>query len=262
MFALFSVEILIGVTIIALIIGMIILLILQITSNARAGKLTYPVYEYVVRKAEHEADGIIEQAQKEARTIIVEAEKSGQETMQLYAESAKKAHDAFSESLDAYTSKLTGHLESASAKSISELQKVAEVTSSSMQQQQQTVSARFDEVLSSVQGVSETLESKALRAVDGMRQSIEQVEKSLIADIQARQTHQQEQIEQFLEKTLQSAEANIASYQKSRIALLDAHIEKLVEDVTRKVLHKQLTLDEHAELARLALVEAKENNLL
>jgi F0F1-type ATP synthase membrane subunit b/b' len=262
MLAFFSVELLIIITAIGLTIAMAALLLLQMRSSSQMRKLTYPAYEYVVRKAEHDADAIIEEAQKKARSIIAEAEKTGQATMQSYEKSAKEANDHFVERFGNITDNLASHLEVASSKGTASVESFAQEALHALKAQQESVTGGFQEALLGVTSFSKELRTQTDKALAHMHKGVEDSQAALAQKLQAESDAQSAHISAFLEKTLASAEAEISAYQKSRIALLDTHIERLVEDVAKTVLHKELTLHDHAELARTALQEAKEHNVL
>ncbi len=261
MLAIFSVELLIIITAIGLTIAMAALLLLQMRSSSQMHKLTYPAYEFVVRKAEHDADVIIEEAQKKARSIIAEAEKTGQVTMQSYEKSAKEAQDHFVERFGNITDNLASHLEVASQKGVAEVESFAQDALLALQAEQAAVTGGFKDALLSVTTFSNDLHTKTDAALAHMHQGVEDASAALALKLQEESDAGSAHIAAFLEKTLATAEAQILAYQ-SRIALLDTHIERLVEDVARNVLHKELTLHDHAELARNALKEAKEHNVL
>lgn len=256
-----GVEIILG-ALIGLVLSMIILLVLQFRSSSLMNKLTYPAYEYVIKQSEHKANLILEQAQKEAREITAEAEKAGQKILGNYTDSSRASHDAFVKNLEQFTHGLTSQLSDTTNNGMAQLQAVTSAAKQSLEKEQSSITAQVVVTLETAKSSSEMLQKKVSEAVLRMEENIASVSDNLAHKLQDEHTNQTAHIQAHLQKALDAAESQIESYQKSRIALLDRHIERLVEDITKRVLHKQLSIDDHAELARAALSEAKEHNLL
>jgi hypothetical protein len=74
----------IGAVALGLVIGMIILLFLQARSSIQISKLTFPAYEFTIKKAENEANEIVEKAQAEMASLkpIVEREVAKREVVE------------------------------------------------------------------------------------------------------------------------------------------------------------------------------------
>ena len=245
-----------------LVIASIIMLVLQIRNSTSINKLTFPAYEYVIKKAEHQANEIINEAQKQARLIVTQAEQGGQKTVASYTQDAAKAHESYLASYAEYGKALADKLDSAGEKGIAQLQTLQAEASDMLTKQQNVLKTRFDSSLLSVEKLASTLEQKTTQNLSLMETHIAEVGKRLVDSLQTDNQKQKELIASHLEKALDVAEEQIATYQKARVALLDTHIERLVEDITARVLHKKLSISEHAELAREALAEAKAHNLL
>jgi hypothetical protein len=107
-----------------------------------------------------------------------------------------------------------------------------------------------------------SLQTQTSQAVGTLEQKMAEAQQQLLLGLKAQADAQQERIETSLKKANDDALLQIDQYKKARLSLLDTHIERLIEDVTTRVLHKKLTVTEHAELARNALAEAKEHNLI
>src|SRR5258708_22740181 len=54
--------------------ALLVLLVLELYNSRRVNRLTYPVYEYALKRAEEEANRIVEQGRREARQLIEKAE--------------------------------------------------------------------------------------------------------------------------------------------------------------------------------------------
>ena len=64
-----------------------------------------------------------------------------------------------------------------------------------------------------------------------------------------------------LEQSIKGAEAEIDKYKEGRMRQIDVSAAKLVTEVTRKVLGKSISVDEHEKLVMRALEEAKRQNI-
>lgn len=247
---------------IGLVVGMIILLILQVKNSSQVNKLTFPAYEYVVKQAEHKANGIIESAQKEARAIVSAAETSGQKIIEEHTQTATRTHEEYVKTIEQYTNALTEKLNSVAQDSHTHLESVANAAIVAVQKQHESVGAQFDIATQRVHEIGDKLEMQANKSATDLEAHIQVVSQALVEKLQHEDAAYKTFIGEHLSKAIAVAEAQVVEYQKARIALLDTNIEKLVEDVTARVLHKELTVSQHAELALQALKEAKEHNVI
>jgi F0F1-type ATP synthase membrane subunit b/b' len=257
----FLISILIG-AMAGLVTAMIVLLVLQVRNSTQVNKLTFPAYEYVVKQAENKANEIVGQAQKEARSIIANAEETGQKTIQEYTVSATDAHNTYIDTVNGFTKSLTAQLSDATKVSAEQIAILTAEATASLHSEKESISSQLALTLQAVEKISARMESQTNVAVTHMKEQIAQVSEALIKKIETESEQNQEYIDTYLAKALDVAEAQIDGYKESRVSLLDAHIERLVEDITSRVLHKRLSLKDHAELAREALAEAKEQNIL
>ena len=69
-------------------------------------------------------------------------------------------------------------------------------------------------------------------------------------------------LEQETQRLLKAINADMEEYQAQRRELLDANIAQIVEQVAKQVLHKQLTVSEHTELAKQALASVKQREVM
>ena len=72
-------------------IAIVVLLALEIFNNRRITKLTAPIYEFAVKRAEVEAERILQEAKEQARRIVAGAEAA---SMAQTAVRQKEAQDA------------------------------------------------------------------------------------------------------------------------------------------------------------------------
>jgi F0F1-type ATP synthase membrane subunit b/b' len=257
----FSIELIAGV-LTGLVIATVIMMVLQIRNSVQINKLTFPAYEYVVKQAEHKANEILNQAQKEARGILAEAEKSGQKAFATYNQTAVKTQETYSGMLEKLSHELTDHLAETAKKGGEKLVSVTAHASETISAREKALAASFDASLEEMHTFSTKLQSRTEHALSSLEKEMGEIAKKLTEGLHEHEVSYKKEIATHLERALEVAEHDIDSYKKARIAVLDMHIEKLVEEVTAKVLHKKLSVEEHGALARAALVEAKEQSLL
>jgi hypothetical protein len=117
---------------------------------------------------------------------------------------------------------------------------------------------RFNEVLLNsqtklLQGINDLSGSVA----GVINQDIVVVREAIISQL----TKMQAEIQTEVAKTYESLELNLTSYKKARMAQIDQAIFDIIEEVSRKVLEKEISAEEHEKLVMKALEEAKNQNV-
>lgn len=245
-----------------LLIGMIVLLVLERKNTQTMNKLTYPAYEYVIKKAEHDAEAILNEARGKARSIIAEAEKEGQKTIEVYKNDAATMQDAFAQSIDDLRHHLSNELAASHEAGMKVLAGATAALKDSLTGEEEKVRSAYSSLLDGARSLAHTMEEESHNALTLMEQEITKTTGAITDTLQKEDDAYERYIDEHLEAVVKAAEEEIRTYRDKRIALLDSHIERLVEDVVKEVLHLQLTPSQHADLARDALMDAKERNLL
>ena len=78
----------------------------------------------------------------------------------------------------------------------------------------------------------------------------------------AMEQENKKRMDDHLARSFKHAEASVAAYEQARRSLVDEHILALIGETTKIALHKELTMDAHADLVRKALEEAKTAGIL
>jgi|SRR3989344_1018443 len=206
---------------VGLAIAFLILLSLELYNSRRVGKLTYPAYEYAQKRAEEEANRILEDARKEAHRIVSEAEIAGVALSSTRKQEGENAERAYEAALKDLMQKMEAQLQR-SIQAASESQ--AKITTS----------------------ISSQLETEGKEARAHLAESTASIEKEY-----------RSRMETELSAALLAAKEEVAGYERARKAAVDEHITALVGETMRIVLQKSLPRDVHAELVRSALEEAK-----
>lgn len=259
--AFFSVELLAG-TFVGLLLAMLVLLVLQVRTTSQVNKLTFPAYEYVIKKAEHDAHLLIQEAQQKADTIIVDAKKAGHATIREYTNQATQIHEEYKDAVARQTAHIGATLHEVSDAQTIALQNLTGAAASMIASQQQEVVAHVKKTNTALAAASADVEKEVLEVARALHARITGVGESIETQLREVDTLGKAQLATHLASLQTAADEHIAVYQDARMKLLDAHVEQLVESVVVQVLHTQLPVAEHASLARTALEEAKAMHIL
>jgi vacuolar-type H+-ATPase subunit H len=257
----FGFEILVGVFT-GVLLATIVVLVVQIRSTSQVNKLTFPAYEYAMKKAEYDAETLIADARKSARTIITDAEQAGHETISGYTTQATEIHEQYKELLAGQTKSIANSLQEVSDRQVHALEEIVASTEGSISVEQKKIGDSVLRTNESITKTAQQIEHTAHESILALQTNIEKVGKDLEKQLHTIETSGEEKLAAHLDAMQKTADAHIATYEASRTKLMDAHIEQLVESVVSKVLHTQLPVSEHASLARAALEEAKSKHIL
>jgi|AntRauTorcE11897_2_1112592.scaffolds.fasta_scaffold07573_2 F0F1-type ATP synthase membrane subunit b/b' len=257
----FTVELLIG-TFLGLLLAMVILLVLQVRTTNKVNKLTYPAYEYVIEKAEHDAEKLVQEAQHKAQSIIAAAQQAGAKTIADYTSQAKEIHTEYSTALHTQTESLEHAMQDISDEETAALQKVTDAAEDMITTQEKSVITNVEKTNQSIQQLVAQTEQGAKESIAHIEEQIAAVGDRLETQLKETDTTGQELLQKHIASLQGVADKHVEMYTDARIKLLDEHIEQLVESVVLDVLHTQLTPSEQASLAFKALQEAKAQHIL
>lgn len=207
-------------------------LVLQIRNGERMRNLTYPVYDYTVKKAEQEAASMLESARKEARSVIAEAEREASHI----TEERKQA----SANLAATYERELGEIAKQHEELIRRYASSAEEVYKGLEQMvEKYVAASGEAVKAEAQVLASNLkdESKGLREEIGKR------------------------ITDELKVEMKAAHDAIDAYRNAQKQMLDKKLISLVERIAAVVLQKELTVKDHTEQIYRALEAAKKDGI-
>jgi len=202
-------------------VALIILLVLEIYNSRRISKVSEPVYEYAIKKAQVEAERIVNDAREQARKLIATAEEQSVALTGAHASEEEQAEKAYEGSLKALLERLEQTIASST--------KMAE-------EMQQKLSAHSGEALEKTGSEARTrLEHATLELQNKYTQQLDQEMTALIAD----------------------TKKQLAEYERARKEAIEREIMSLVGETVRIVLGKNLPPEMHAALVKSALEEAK-----
>ena len=238
------------------------LVVLQIWSSLQIRRMSKTTYQDDVREAQSQAADIVTQAQIEAQEVLTEANEAGAQAMADASRVAKKTNESYQAELRGIIDRYHQLLDETIKRGDQSFTTLTKAAADSFNRRQDELNEEFDDVLGSLSTVGKTLTTKTTQSMTDLETGIDKATSTLAAMMEQGEEMVKQHMEEHLNKLLDRAEADVEEYRKARLTLLDNHIERLVEDITVRVLHKKLTLDEHGELALQALKDAKENNVL
>lgn len=209
------------------------LIVIQLRNNARLHDLTYPVYDYTVKEAQHRANQIVTEAKTVARNLIAGAEAEATKSL------GERGHE--SERLMAlYEKQLEGlmHTHEVELKNyVAEAEKSFGALTETFKSH---VAATDQVVQTELRAFS--VETKETRA------RLETETKRLIAE--------------HLEREVASVRAELKVYRHERMKLIERDIVRIIEQAIAIVLRRELPLKDHADFVYQALEEAKREGTL
>lgn len=257
----FGFEILVGVFV-GVLFATIVVMIMNIRTTSQVNKMTFPAYEYAMKKAEHDAEGLIADARKNARAIITDAEKAGHDTIAGYTNQATEIHEKYKEAIAAQSEHIVSTLHDASNAQGQALTSAITSAESAIAAEQQKVADSADRTQSALEKTAEHTEHQVQQSLQTLQSTVVQAGKDIKKQLQGAETAGEQKLAAHIDSMQEAADAHLATYEASRTKLIDAHIEQLVDSVVAQVLHTQLPVSEHASLARAALEEAKAKHII
>ncbi len=257
----FGFLILLGVFI-GVLIATIVVVVMHMRTTTQLNKMTFPAYEYAIKKAEHEAQALIQEAQKTARDITAQAEQTGQQTIDEYTQQAKHIHTKYVDTIALQTKEITDALHSVQASQTQAMTSVVSFAEDAITSQQTLLSESVKKTNQKITHTAEVLEKEAQKVVKDFYTRIDTVAQKFEKKLEEVDKVGQNHLKSHILSLQNAADEHIKEYQKSREDLLDAHIEQLVEKIVIQVLHTQLPTSAHASLARTALEDAKAKHIL
>ena len=214
----------------------IILLVLLVVNNRRIHKVTYPIYDYIVKGAHKKAKQITYDAMKDSRKIIADAELEGVKIIAKEKLDSKHIEEDYEERLD----DLTENTEKLVAK-----------YNESMQQDMKRLS----------EAVEKRIAAGIAKNENFLQEETTKLSNQLTSTFTTLEANAKEQIRSNVEKEFISVKKVVETYRQERFALIDNQLIALVEDTTAIALGKKLTLSEHTDLLYKALEEAKAKDI-
>lgn len=209
-----------------------IVITLQIRNGERMRNLTYPVYDYTVKKAEQDAAGTLEDARKEARSIIAGAERAASHI----TEERKQASANLAATYEKELKEIAGQ----HAELVRRYASSAEEAYKGLKQMvEKYVAASGEAVKAEAQVLADDLkdERKGLREEIGKR-----ITNELAAERKA-------------------AHDAVDAYRNAQKQLLDKNLISLIERIAAIALQKELNVKDHTEQIYKALEAAKKDGV-
>jgi len=256
-----SVELLLGI-LAGLVTAMVVLIVLQVRNSVAVQRLAAPVYDFVIHEAEERAKEIVDEARREAKQITAQAEKEREKLIDNYTAEIATLQKVFEDKLSIHTENLEKTIDTTFSNSLAAWEKVSLEMQKQLQTTEQGVVEKFALLQQSLETSEKQITSQAATAMVDFEKQLTDTVVKLKEKMDTFDSSITTHIDEHTKEALATIDNALASYRRAREHILDAHMAQIIETVTAEVLHTQLTLQEHAELTKRALLDAKERNLL
>ncbi len=256
-----SVELLLGI-LAGLVTAMVVLIVLQVRNSVAVQRLAAPVYDFVIHEAEERAKEIVEEAKREAKNITAQAEKEREKLIEKYTADITTLHKVFESQLRTHTDTLEKTIDTTFSASVASWQKASSEMQKQLETTEHTVVEKFTRLEQSLGTAEKHITGHAATAMADFEKQLTETVVKLKEKMDTYDTTITNHIDEHTKEALETIDNALASYRRARERILDTHMAQIIETVTADVLHTQLTLQEHAELTKRALIDAKARNLL
>ena len=257
-----SETVLIGGIIACLVIAIVFILIVQIRNSYRLDRLTTPIYEYIEQKAKQRAEAIIAEADKKAEAVLDSAEQSRQEMLKQHEHDVAEYVAQVKEEIKQHSQRISQQLESVVNAQVAAVEHVGKDSLPKLETAHDALTNRVQEVETSFATLEETVSATASKVTQSLEESAQSAVAAFEKKLASYDSSVAEAFEKETNRLLEEVEKSVATYGETQKTIIDRHIAEIVEDVAKQVLHRQLTLTEHALVATEALEEAKQKGLL
>lgn len=257
----FALELVVGI-VLGITIITIVMFVLQLRAEKQFNRLSQPAYEYMQQQAAKQADDVVAAAKETAFAIEAEASKERETLLRDFQSELAAMKGTYKEALEAAVQEQRAALQSIQKAHADELAtqttaaiKTVTDTITPLQTDVASLQERLTDVQNTIVTTAKTTEttfaSKVEAAVHAVQSALTDEQAAVVATIQEQATTATAGIEEAMQ-----------AYQKEREHIVDMHITQLVEAVAKQVLHAELTVHEHGELATAALKKAKQAGTL
>lgn len=243
-------ETLIAIFVVAFLLLIVGLLFTLLKNAKNATKLTYPIYDYILKQAQHKAQQITYDAMKQSREMLVTAEIAGTKVIAKDKVESAKIEKMYEEKLGELADKTKELLE----KYGHEAEKNTEKTRALLDKYAQEAEHSFSSLTTSL---SESVIKGIKNNEQVIRDEAVRVSQKMTATFDALEKRFKDQIESNIKQEFATAKEVIKTYRKEQLTLIDTYIVTLVERTSAIALQKELSLGEHVKLIHRALEEAK-----
>ncbi len=209
----------------------------------------------------HQAKAIIGNAQDQAKQIIATAREQREEIVTEYSDQINKLQASYQIQLESHTKTLITQIEKLQESQADRMTNASTELFESIIADHTKIRERFERVLSMVERTQKEIEDESSEAVASVKEKLKETAQILSDNLESYDTTVTETISNHISHTYEKIDEEMHVYREARKSILDRHLQQIIEDVANRVLRKQLTITEHAELAREALRDAKKDNV-
>lgn len=208
-----------------------------------------------------QANGIIGNAQDQAKQIIASAREQREEIVSEYADQINKLQASYQVQLESHTKTLVTQIDQLQQSQADRMTNASTELFESIIAEHTKIRERFNKLLTMLEKTQQEMQQESKTAVDSVKERLQQTAQVLSDQLESYDTTITKTISEHINHTYEKIDEEMHVYREARQSILDRHIQQIIEDVANRVLRKQLTITEHAELARTALREAQKENV-
>ncbi len=252
-----SVELLAGI-LGGLIVAMIVLLLLQVRNSVVVNRIAAPAYEFVQQQAAAESARIVESAKAEAAHIVETTRAEQELILASYREQVASLQKNYEAKFSGQVTGLQEQINATITAHFGQIELVAKEAARLSEERTKTLEGQFEIIKNRYIALGETLETKAVTLTESLTDAVARTSAEVARALEAQEQSLADALSAQVHEAYASVDTAVAQYQKERYALVDTHLERMVETVITEVLKTNLTLSDHAAIVQSSLAAAKE----
>lgn len=256
-----SLEMLLGL-LIGCVSIIIVVLLMRLRGERQFDRLSQPAYEYMRQSAEQEAATILAEAKQNAATVRESAETERAELIQAYQTELQAMRSRYTEAIDAAMQEQTEAIQKLESKHAQTLHDSVADTTAAFTSVLEPMQSEMADLKTAMATTRSEVEEAAATMQTTLSHSVEAAVSDMKTALHDQQTTVKEELATHSQAALAAVDTATEAYQTHREQIVDTHITQIIEEVAKQVLHTELSVHEHAKLAREALAAAKQDGVL
>lgn len=240
----------------------VVVLVLQLRSQKQFERLSQPAYEYMLHAAEREVQEKLQVAEQQAVDVVAAAETERAQLVQQYREDFTALQQTYKHELSSVVEEQRTTFAAVQSEHVAQLKDQTKATLAEFRTNVEPLLTEVAELKSAVTDTRVSLTDTANAAETTLTKATTQAIDTMTSALDAQQATVKTELETHSKQALAAVDDAVTTYRKQREHIVDTHITQIVEAVAKRVLHTELTVHEHAELAKQALQRAKRDGTL
>lgn len=210
-----------------------------------------------IAKAEMEADHILREARAKARSLMAETQQQSTTLAAQEREELERRAKIYRESLEALATDSKKTVKESIERAVREHDEIAKSVMDSLTSNGKEFSQHLSEIDKELDTFAHEMEKQAQDIRNKLATRAAEAGQHLDEAFLKAGAENRARVDKHLETLLKKAQDEIDQYREARKRIVDMHMVELVGETAKIVLHKALSADDHADLVKEALEEAK-----